>query len=237
MTQSAEIDEVALREHLEELTLIEGVTGLVSNAHASEGATLSQDERKRVVSVSAEVADDDTTVVSGTSGGSTQAVIDQIKGLVGAGAEAILLFPPHTNRPDENVSFHEDIASSTDVPIIAFQHPVGFGVRYDTETLADIVQIDGVIAVKEAAWEVQNFEQDVRAIREAAPDTQILTGNDEYLLPCYSIGEVDGGLLGLGAAIPEQIIELFDSVDNNDVHRAQEIYHKIEPFVHTVYNP
>ncbi|MFB6311002.1 MAG: dihydrodipicolinate synthase family protein [Salinirussus sp.] len=114
----SDIDEPSLERHLADLAGHPRVNGIVTNGHAGEVYALSPAERRRVVELAVEVSDDDTPIVAGAVGGSTSAVIDGIEDAVAAGADGILVVPPHTpihNRREAAVGFFEAIASASDV--------------------------------------------------------------------------------------------------------------------------
>ncbi|MFB6069640.1 MAG: dihydrodipicolinate synthase family protein [Halanaeroarchaeum sp.] len=240
MTAEGEtIDEAGLRRHLDVLVETRGVNGLVMNGHAGEVYGLDPTERARVVEIAADVADDGTPVVSGITGGSTSEVIDAAWDAVEAGADGLLVVPPHTpisERREAAVTYVERIAGAIDVPLVIFQHPLWAGGTYPPETLAEIVEVEGVTAVKNAVWDVDHFQDDVRAIRDSDADVQVLVGNDEHVLPSFSLG-TDGAVLELAAVIPEEIVDLYRAVEDGHPGEARRIYERIEPFVDAMYAP
>jgi len=233
------IDEESLRRHIAELVAVEGVNGIVTNGHAGEVYALSKEEQSRVVEITADVADDDTSVVSGVVGGSTREVIEGIDRVQSAGADGVLVVPPHTpihTRPEAARTFFTDIASASDLPLVIFQHPHWAGGHYDSELLADLAETDGVVAVKNAVWDVDHFQDDLRALRDSDADVDLLVGNDEHLLPSFSLG-TDGAVLELAAVIPAMIVELYEAVESSDVERARAAYDRMEPFINAMYEP
>lgn len=234
-----QIHEQDLRRHLAELGDIDGVNGIVTNGHAGEVYALDRSERVRVVELADEATDSDTPVVSGVVAGSTREVITETRAVADAGADGILMVPPHTpisERADAARAFFEDVSDATDVPIVIFQHPNWAGGHYAPDLLADLATVENVVGVKDAVWDVDHFQEDYRALRDSSADVQVLVANDEHLLPSYSIG-ADGTILELAAVIPHEIIELFDAVAESDLERARIVYERIEPFIDAMYEP
>jgi 4-hydroxy-tetrahydrodipicolinate synthase len=232
------IDEESLRRHIADLADIDGVNGIVTNGHAGEVYALSSEERARVVEITAATVDDHP-VISGVVGGSTAAVIDEIERVRAAGADGLLVVPPHTpihTRPEAARGFFEDLSEATDLPMVIFQHPHWAGGHYPPELLADLAATDGVAAVKDAVWDVDHFQEDARALRDGAADVELLVANDEHLLPSFALG-CDGTVLELAAVIPELVIDLFEAVEASELERAQSIYETMEPFVDAMYEP
>jgi 4-hydroxy-tetrahydrodipicolinate synthase len=233
----AAIDEPGLKRHLDELAALDCVDGIVTNGHAGEVYALDSEERARVTELADEATDDDTPVVSGVVGGSTADVIAAADRMETAGADGLLVVPPHTpihTREDAAIGFFEDLSAGTDLPLVIFQHPHWAGGNYPPELLGKLARIDGVAAVKDAVWDVDHFQEDLRAIRGA--DVQLLVANDEHLLPSFALGG-EGTILELAAVIPELISELFEAVEDSDVARAREAYDRMEPFIDAMYEP
>jgi len=238
-TEDEEIHESGLRDHIRDLDTRDRVNGIVCNGHAGEAHALSLEERARVVEIVDEETDPSTPVVSGAGGGSTREVISVAQLMEASGADAILLFPsyePMNRRREAAIGYFEDVASTIDVPIVLFQLAKSSGSNYEPSVLGELVQIEEVIAVKNAVWDVDQYQKDVRAIRESGADVQLLVGNDEHLLASYAIS-ADGTILELAAAIPEEIADLFYAVQSGDIERAQEIHFRIQPFLDAIYQP
>lgn len=235
----SEIDEVSLERHIAELASHPRVNGIVTNGHAGEVYALSPAERRRVVELAVEVSDASTPIIAGAVGGSTHAVIKSVEDAVAAGADGILVVPPHTpihTRREAAVGFFEAVASASDVPLIVFQHPHWAGGHYPPDVLAAIATVDGVVAVKDAVWDVDHFQEDVRALRDSDADVEVYVASDEHLLPCFSLG-ADGVILELAAVIPDLVADLWEAVEAGEIDRARSVYAQMEPFVNAMYQP
>lgn len=69
--------------------------GLVCNGHTGEITGLTRAERKRVVEICAEECGDVMTIISGVNCENTAESIEMAKEAKEAGADGILLMPPH----------------------------------------------------------------------------------------------------------------------------------------------
>ena len=72
-----------------------GMDGLVCNGHTGEITGLTRAERKRVVEICAEECGDVMTIISGVNCENTAESIEMAKEAKEAGADGILLMPPH----------------------------------------------------------------------------------------------------------------------------------------------
>lgn len=235
----AVIDEDDLYRHITALDAIDGVNGIVTNGHAGEVYALDSDERANVVEIAEAATGNDTPVVSGLVGGSTRDYLTEADQLLDAGADGFLVVPPHTpisGRPAAAVGFFEDLSDHIDAPLIVFQHPEWAGGSYDSQLLSKIAAVDTVVAVKDAIWDVDHFQEDHRALRDSDTDVQLLVANDEHLLPSFSLG-TDGVILELAAVIPDLIVSLFEAVEAGDIGHARDLYEQMEPFIDAMYAP
>lgn len=240
LTEEGQIHRTGLKDHLSYLTNIDGVSGIICNANAAEGPTLSPEERVSVLEIANDVVPSGMPIVATTLGGSTSEVVSDAHRAREAGADAVLVREPFSGIADNGEVVREFFAhldETLELPIVVFQHPEQNGSSYSPDVLGDLVELDSVVGVKAAAWELGNFERDLYAMREANGEVQILIANDQYLLPCYALGGIDGALLGLGAVTPKEIVDLFAAVDSGDLGLAQQRYDRLKPFLDAIYGP
>lgn len=238
LTEAFEIDRRALERHVGSLAGVPGVKGIVCNGHAGEVTALSRAERRTVTEVAVAAAGG-LPVISGVCCGGTAEAIEHARDAQRAGARAILLCPPETwlvsREPGAAPAFFSAVTSGIDLPVVVFQYPYTWAnATYDTPTLVELAQIPGVIAVKEAPWEVNRYEDDYRALRAAAPHVKILCANDEHLFLSYVIGS-DGTLVGFAALVPDLVGALWRAVGAGDLARARELHDRMLPLVKAIY--
>ena len=91
------INEAAFRSYLRWIKTFydKGIEGLVCNGHTGEITGLTRAERKRVVEICTEECGDVMTIVSGINCENTAESIEMAKEAKEAGADGILLMPPH----------------------------------------------------------------------------------------------------------------------------------------------
>ena len=231
--ERGEIHEKTLRMHIEELDRIEGLNAMVTNGHGAEVVALSPDERVQLVEIVSDTVTSDTPIISGLVAGSTREAVEQGRRLENAGADALLMFPPDTainHRRDVAIEYFQRVGEAVGVPFVLFQHPVWAGGMYDSELLVELVSLNDVIAVKNAVWDIDRYQDDVYALSRTDVDVQFLVANDEHLLSSYAL-RADGTLLILAAVIPELIVELFEAVQAGDLDAARTAYQRADPFI------
>lgn len=231
-----QIHSAGYSDHIAELAEYDAIDGILSNGHAGESYALSSNERARVVEI-ASAAVEDTRIYSGVVGATTEDVITDAKQVEAAGADAVMVDAPATpihRRPAAAKQFYQSVADAVDVPVVLFQTAAASGRAYPPNLLAELAAIDGIVAIKEGVWDVDHTQEDVLALDESDVDVDYLMGNDEHLLPCYAFG-VDGTVVELAAAFPDQIIALYEAVQAGNLSRAQEIHRELAPLLDVVY--
>ncbi|MET3505725.1 dihydrodipicolinate synthase family protein [Halalkalibacter oceani] len=234
-----EIDEVGLRKLIEYNLRAPKINGMVCNAFAGETTAITSEERSKVTKIVREQVDGRVPVIAGIWAESLDEVKAEITVAQEDGADAILLFPPFsfargaTLTPDIPVRFHEEVANESSLPIIAFQTRKGSGTCYTAETLAEISKIDKVIAIKNACFDLNKFEEDTDAILKAGHQAEILTGCDTILAGTMHLS--DGALLGLVSLTPNFLSELMTKVKDGDLAGAYDLQQRYYELVRTIY--
>src|SRR5579859_1951954 len=147
------IDEASYRAHLRDVASVEGVSAITVNAHASEVASCSFDEQRRVLEMSREELKS-LPIINGIYADGSLEAARIAKMATQGGASALLVFPPGITtfgqRPEMALAHFKRIADATDLPLILFQYPLAGGQGYPTSTLMEIVeQIPTVRAIKD----------------------------------------------------------------------------------------
>jgi 4-hydroxy-tetrahydrodipicolinate synthase len=233
------IDERAYRAHLRDVAAVQGVAAVTINAHASEVASCSFDEQKRVLDITQDEIGARTPIVHGVyADGSLEAARIATMAHAG-GASTLLVFPPGVftfgQRPEMVVAHFRRIADATDLPIILFQYPLAGGQGYPLATLLAIVDaVPTVRAVKDWCASPQLHERQVRALQALTPPVNVLTTHSAWLLSSLVMG-CKGLLSGSGSVIADLQARLFRAVQENDLARARAIHARIWPTAEVFY--
>lgn len=241
MTDDLQIDVDALRAYVGWL-LEQGVHGLAVNVDTGEGPQLDPAERLRVVETVRDAVGDRVPVISGLAPGWTARVVEAARDLEAAGADALLVFPPSAFRgtplpPELPVGYYREIGEGADVPLILFQLQDGLGgVEFPTEVLAAIACVEHVVAIKEATFDARKFRDTVAALRQAAPDVSILTGNDNFIYESFLLG-ARGALIGFGTVATRLQVEMVEAHAAGEAARAAALAARLQPLVDAVFGP
>jgi 4-hydroxy-tetrahydrodipicolinate synthase len=237
------IDEEGLSEYMRELASVEGIKGLTCNGHTGEIMSLRANERARITTIVKEAVADlprQVKVISGVSAEGSLEAIDQALAAKEAGADGILLMPPHHwlrfgRSPQTAVGFFEDVAEGSDIPIIVHQYPAWTKAGYTLAEMLAMVKIPQVVCIKMGTREMSRWLYDYEKIKELAPHISILTCHDEYLMPTL-LEAGDGALIGFAGFVPELMVQLVHACLEGNLAAAKEAQKKVAPLARLVYN-
>jgi 4-hydroxy-tetrahydrodipicolinate synthase len=131
-----------------------GSDGLVLAGSTGEAATMTDDEKVRLWEIGvAETGD--ATVIAGTGTYDTRHSIELTERAAEVGVDAVLVVTPYYVRPNRRgiKAHYEAIAAATDLPIVAYNIPSRTATDMPNELLAELGQIENVVAVKQARYE------------------------------------------------------------------------------------
>jgi len=233
------IDERSYRAHLRDVASVAGLSAITINAHASEVASCSFEEQKRILDITQDEIGEPLPLVHGVyADGSFEAARIARMAQEG-GASALLVFPPGVftfgQRPEMAVAHFKRIADVTDLPIIVFQYPLAGGQGYPLTTLLKIVEsVPTVRAVKDWCANPQLHERQIRSLQGLDPAINVLTTHSAWLLSSLAMG-CKGLLSGSGSVIADLQVRLFRAVQADDLATARKIQDQIWPTAEVFY--
>jgi 4-hydroxy-tetrahydrodipicolinate synthase len=205
--RDGEVDDdatVRLIHHL----LDNGSDGVVIAGSTGEAATLTDDEKARLWEIG--VAEcGDATVIAGTGTYDTRHSIELTERADEIGVDAVLVVTPYYVRPNRRGirAHYEAVAGATDLPVIAYNIPSRTATDMPNDLLAELAEIDNVVAVKQARYE------DLAPIE----GLDLLAGNDDVLAKTMDLGGT-GGITVASHLIGRDMRRIVDEPD-----RRQEI--------------
>ena len=235
-------DEANYRRHLSWLAHVDGVDAIVCNGHAGEVSSLDREERRRALAIAADEVGDRVELISGIYTDNTLEAAELARDAKAEGAAGLLIFPPTLFmwgarlRPEMAVVHFETIAGATDLPLIVFEYPPAIGIGYDPETLARLVEIDPVVAVKDWSNDMVSLEANLRALRGTGRPVAMLSSYTMSLFGSYVLG-ADGSISGMGSVTADLHAELFRAVQDGDLDAGRELNDRLAPLVNVFYAP
>jgi 4-hydroxy-tetrahydrodipicolinate synthase len=202
-----------------------GSDGLVVCGTTGESPTLSDDEKLELFAAALDAVGDRATVVAGTGTYSTAHSVHLTERAHELGVHGMLIVTPYYNKPPQRaiVRHFQEIAAATDKPIVAYNIPARVVVNIEPETIAQLAEIDNVVAVKQA-------HDDLEQARFIAQETRLdlYSGDDPITLAFLELGGV--GVVSVTAHLwGTRIKEMIRRHRDGDAEGAREIHEELAP--------
>ena len=242
MGPDGNVDEASLRSYIRWISA-QGPVALAVNADTGEGPHLSHEEHLRVL----EVVREETSLpcVAGLGGPFTRQAVARALDLKAAGAAALLVFPISAYLsdpldPEIPLAYHRAIAD-VGLPMILFQlQPSLGGVNFTFDTLRELMNIDMVVALKEASFDARRYVDTVRMVQQHKKYVNgsftLLSGNDNFILESFVLG-CAGALIGFGAVMTREQSEMIQAWKEGRHDDAISIGRRVQRLADIVFAP
>ena len=198
------VDEAIFRESVA-WQIDQGSNGLVPCGTTGEGATLSDEEHRRVIEIAVEVAGGRVPVIAGCGSNDTTHAIALTKTAKAAGADAALHVPPYYNRPNQDGIYgHLAAVAELGIPIILYNVPSRTITDIAVGTMAKLSRLPNVIGVKDATGALARVSDQRRA---CGTEFIQLSGNDDMALGFNAMGGV--GCISVSANVAPKLCSEF----------------------------
>jgi dihydrodipicolinate synthase/N-acetylneuraminate lyase len=201
-----------------------GCDGVGPNGSLGEYSSLSDDERRAVARTAIEAVAGRGKVVVGVHGVGSHLAAHWAEVAAEDGADGVLCLPPTMYRanPGEVVAHFEAVAA-VGLPVMVYNNPFDTKVDLTPALLAEIAQIDNIVAVKEFSGDVRR----VLEIKEQAPSLDVISGADDVVLESLLMGAT-GWFAGFPNVFPAESARLFQLARSGKLEEARALY---EPLV------
>ncbi len=192
---------VALGRHL----LDHGSDGLVVCGTTGESATLTDDEQRRLIATMAGELGDRAPIVAGAGSNDTRHAVHLTEAAVEAGADAVLSVTPYYNKPNRRGirrHFEEVARAAQGTPVVLYNIPGRTATNMPPDLLAELAQVDGIEAVKQA-----NAEE-----AQLIDGMALLAGNDDLLATVLDLGGA-GGICVASHVVGTEMHRMFTEPD------------------------
>ncbi|WP_445944986.1 4-hydroxy-tetrahydrodipicolinate synthase [Rhizobium sp. CB3060] len=149
------IDTVGLMAHVE-WQLLSGIDGLLACSLTGEGPALTEAERVRIIEICVELAEGKVPVIVATGTNDTAATIKETRQAQKLGADAAFVTLPYYSKPSQKGVVHhfEQLAGSTDLPLIIHNLPAHTAIDLMPATIARLAEIPTIIGIADGSGDV-----------------------------------------------------------------------------------
>jgi 4-hydroxy-tetrahydrodipicolinate synthase len=207
LTPDHEVDVPSLLRLVDHL-VAGGVHGLFLLGSTSEAAFLTDRQRRLVVETVVAHVDGRLPVLAGVIDMTTPRVLDHVREVTAAGAEAVVVTAPFYARthPAETARHFRLVAHRSPVPVVAYDIPVAVHSRLSPELVLELAA-DGTLAgLKDSSGDLAGFREVVTGAR-AHPGFSCLTGSERTVDAALALG-AHGAVPGLANVDPHGYVRL-----------------------------
>lgn len=233
------------------------VGGVAVWAHTGRGLLISREQREQVLKSWRHGLDPRVAVVAGVGGRADVArqagggpgdavpaapsrrfIDDAVRMAEDAaawGADVLMAYAPvlYRGQPDQDeaiVEYHRRLAAVGKPLILFFLYEGAGGITYGLPVLRELFALPGVIGIKMATLDrVMTFQDVAALVREAAPDSMLITGEDRFLGYSLMMGAC-AALVGMGAACARLQANMMKAYFNGDGARFLDLSAKVDAF-------
>ncbi|MDU1904018.1 MAG: 4-hydroxy-tetrahydrodipicolinate synthase [Dysgonomonas sp.] len=197
---------------------------LVVLGTTAETPTLTEDEKKKIVSFVINRVNGRIPIVLGVGGNNTKAIVNQLKEDNFDGIDAILSVVPYYNKPSQEGIYqhYKAIVEATKLPVILYNVPGRTGVNMTAETTLRIAnEFSNVVAIKEASGDMTQMDE---IIKRKPEDFDVISGDDGITFPLITLGAI-GVISVIGNAFPKEFSRMTRLALAGDYQNALTIHH------------
>lgn len=192
-----------------------GVDYIVALGSTAETATMSLEERDKVLRFIVERTAGRVAIVAGMGSNDTKALVDQLRTFDLSDTVAILSVVPFYNKPSQEGIYRHfmAVAEASPVPVIIYNVPGRTGLNMTAETTLRLAHAtDKIVAVKEASGSIEQMQ----AIIDGRPaNFLVLSGDDGLTVELVKRGG-DGVISVAANTFPEKFCRcIHDAIEGN----------------------
>jgi len=205
--------------HLIDFQLANGSDAIVVCGTTGEGSTLSREEQREVIEVTASRVGKRVPVIAGAGSNNTRHAVELSIQAEEAGADAILSVAPYYNKTTQKGLYEhfKAIAAAVTIPVILYNVPSRTILNVAPATIRELSLLENIVAIKEC-----NLEQVGDIVNLCGEDMTIYCGNDSQILPCLALGG-KGVISTMANIIPGDVHELVSRFLDGDLQRSREL--------------
>lgn len=203
-----------------------GSHGVLVNGTTAEPATLTIEERNRLVDVAVQTARGRLTVVAATGSQSLAETKALTAHAAKAGADALLIVTPYYTRPPQRgmVGYYLELAALSDLPWMVYHIPRRTAVTVTIETLKELRDRSRTfVGMKHAVNDLDFASECFGAL---GLDFKIFVGLEELSFPMMAVGAC--GIMNAAANVyPRALADMCEAVWRGDLTEGQRLHHRL----------
>ena len=231
--KNGEIDYKSLKD-LIEFQISSGIDSLLINGTTGENATLSECEKRELISFATREVAHRVPLIAGTGSNSTKKAIHLSQFACDVGVDSVLVVTPYYNKSsaDGLLKHYEAIANEIDIPLILYNVPSRTGVNIPLPVYEKLSEHKNITAVKEASPSISDF---AKLSEKCNKKLDLYSGNDDQILPTLSLGG-KGVISVISNILPKETKEICRLWFDGKIKEATELQLKLLPLINAIFS-
>jgi 4-hydroxy-tetrahydrodipicolinate synthase len=219
------VDEEAYR-RLIAFQVAEGSHGILVNGTTSEPASLTVEERNRLVDIAIDAAGGQVPVVVASGSQSIAETKALTRHAADAGADALLIVTPYYSRPPQRgiVEYYLEATRDIATPWMIYHIPGRAAVSVTIETVEELLRRSPTFVGMKHASPDLDFVTDCLAA--AGEDFKIFVGLEALSFPMMAVGAC-GLMNAVGNLRPKVLVEMCEAVWRGDLHEGRRLHQQL----------
>ena len=233
MHTDGSIDYEALSRFVE-FQIDSGINGLVVMGTTGESATLTPEERKKVISFTIDRVAGRVPVIAGTGTNNTEHVLHNTRNACQVGADAVLVVTPYYNKATQNglITHFTAVADESTLPVILYNVPSRTGCNLLPKTVAKLSEHPNITAIKEATG---SLAQMIEIMHLCGDKIDVYSGEDGLTVPMMAMG-AKGTISVLSNVAPRQSVAMTDACLRGDYAAAAKMQCDLLPLINALFS-
>ena len=231
--EDEQVDARALRANLERWNRT-GVSGYVALGSTGERVHLDEREYVEVIEAAREAVPREMLLLAGAGQHSTRASLRETQLAARAGADAVLLIPPHFYRgamtTDVLFKHYNAVADASPLPVVVYSIPQNTGLGVAPELAARLAAHPNVVGIKDSSGDLLNLNE---TLRLAPDDFAVLTGHGGIFYHALAAG-ARGGILAAACAAPRLAVAIQRAFERGAHEQALGMQRRLSPLAKAV---
>ncbi|CAM3304728.1 4-hydroxy-tetrahydrodipicolinate synthase [Paenibacillus lupini] len=208
------------------------VNGIVVNGTTGEAPTVTVEELiSLTTSAIALGKTKNSPIIVGTGTNDTTSTVRRTALAGELGADAALVVVPYYSKPSqEGIIEHYRQAASTGVPIIAYEIPSRTGVRLTPDTVRSILELEGVIGIKDSSGGVELMLE----LSRSGSHKPVLCGEDAYFHTMLCCGAA-GGILASANVRTSSFVQVYEQLRQCQLEASRQSFLTLLPLIQLLF--
>jgi 4-hydroxy-tetrahydrodipicolinate synthase len=204
-----------------------GVHGVFVISGAGEFASLTLQEKKDLLEAVVDEVNGRIPVYAGAGAVTTREAVHVTEIAEKIGADVISVIAPYAISPsqDELHDHYTEIAKSTNLPVILYNHPKRTGVNLSVDLVVKLAKVDNIVGIKDSSGDLALT---MEYIRQNGEDFSVLAGIDTLIFPSLVCG-AQGSISSTANVAPELVVKIYESFMNGNYEAARQAQYELIP--------